>query len=109
MNELSRLTPPPGGGVKERKRVGRGQASGQVLQAGFFQRDFARQARGLRREVRVNFALTASACGTEGCVTHANDAVGDLNRGSKTLERKRSVSKRRGYQDPLRLQGAEKI
>src|SRR5438552_12484373 len=34
MNELSRLTPPPGGGVKERKRVGRGQASGQGKTAG---------------------------------------------------------------------------
>jgi large subunit ribosomal protein L15 len=34
MNELSRLTPPPGGGVKEKKRVGRGQASGQGKTAG---------------------------------------------------------------------------
>lgn len=34
MNELSRLTPPRGGGVKERKRVGRGQASGQGKTAG---------------------------------------------------------------------------
>ena len=34
MNELSRLTPPPGGGVKERKRVGRGQASGLGKTAG---------------------------------------------------------------------------
>jgi len=34
MNELSRLTPPRGGGVKERKRVGRGQASGTGKTAG---------------------------------------------------------------------------
>jgi large subunit ribosomal protein L15 len=34
MNELSRLTPPPGGGVKEKKRVGRGQASGLGKTAG---------------------------------------------------------------------------
>src|SRR5205085_11409172 len=34
MNELSRLTPPRGGGVKEKKRVGRGQASGQGKTAG---------------------------------------------------------------------------
>ena len=34
MNELSRLTPPAGGGVKEKKRVGRGQASGQGKTAG---------------------------------------------------------------------------
>ena len=34
MNELSRLTPPPGGGVKEKKRVGRGQASGTGKTAG---------------------------------------------------------------------------
>ena len=34
MNELSRLTPPAGGGVKERKRVGRGQASGTGKTAG---------------------------------------------------------------------------
>jgi large subunit ribosomal protein L15 len=34
MNELTRLTPPKGGGVKERKRVGRGQASGQGKTAG---------------------------------------------------------------------------
>ena len=34
VNELSRLTPPPGGGVKEKKRVGRGQASGQGKTAG---------------------------------------------------------------------------
>jgi large subunit ribosomal protein L15 len=34
MNELTRLTPPPGGGVKEKKRVGRGQASGQGKTAG---------------------------------------------------------------------------
>jgi large subunit ribosomal protein L15 len=34
MNELSRLTPPRGGGVKERKRVGRGQASGLGKTAG---------------------------------------------------------------------------
>jgi len=33
-NELSRLTPPPGGGVKEKKRVGRGQASGTGKTAG---------------------------------------------------------------------------
>src|SRR5918912_2685781 len=34
MNELSRLTPAPGGRVKERKRVGRGQASGLGKTAG---------------------------------------------------------------------------
>jgi large subunit ribosomal protein L15 len=34
MNELSKLTPPRGGGVKERKRVGRGQASGLGKTAG---------------------------------------------------------------------------
>jgi large subunit ribosomal protein L15 len=34
MNELSKLTPPAGGGVKEKKRVGRGQASGQGKTAG---------------------------------------------------------------------------
>src|ERR1700748_2088605 len=34
MNELSKLTPPPGGGVKEKKRVGRGQASGLGKTAG---------------------------------------------------------------------------
>src|SRR5437588_11457946 len=34
MNELSRLTPPRGGGVKEKKRVGRGQASGTGKTAG---------------------------------------------------------------------------
>ncbi|HYZ90708.1 MAG TPA: 50S ribosomal protein L15 [Myxococcales bacterium] len=34
MNELTRLTPPRGGGVKERKRVGRGQASGTGKTAG---------------------------------------------------------------------------
>jgi len=34
MNELSRLTPPRGGGAKEKKRVGRGQASGQGKTAG---------------------------------------------------------------------------
>ena len=34
MNELSRLTPPKGGEVKEKKRVGRGQASGQGKTAG---------------------------------------------------------------------------
>jgi len=34
MNELSRLTPPKGGGVKEKKRVGRGQASGTGKTAG---------------------------------------------------------------------------
>jgi large subunit ribosomal protein L15 len=34
MNELTRLTPPPGGGVKEKKRVGRGQASGLGKTAG---------------------------------------------------------------------------
>src|SRR5712671_5427935 len=34
MNELSRLTPPAGGGVKEKKRVGRGQASGTGKTAG---------------------------------------------------------------------------
>ncbi|TMA30371.1 MAG: 50S ribosomal protein L15 [Deltaproteobacteria bacterium] len=34
MNELTRLTPPAGGGVKEKKRVGRGQASGQGKTAG---------------------------------------------------------------------------
>jgi large subunit ribosomal protein L15 len=34
MNELTRLTPPKGGGVKERKRVGRGQASGTGKTAG---------------------------------------------------------------------------
>jgi large subunit ribosomal protein L15 len=34
MNELSRLKPPAGGGVKEKKRVGRGQASGQGKTAG---------------------------------------------------------------------------
>jgi large subunit ribosomal protein L15 len=34
MNELTRLTPPAGGGVKERKRVGRGQASGTGKTAG---------------------------------------------------------------------------
>ena len=34
MNELSRLTPPRGGEVKEKKRVGRGQASGQGKTAG---------------------------------------------------------------------------
>ena len=34
MNELTRLTPPKGGGVKERKRVGRGQASGLGKTAG---------------------------------------------------------------------------
>jgi large subunit ribosomal protein L15 len=34
MNELSRLTPPAGGGVKEKKRVGRGQASGLGKTAG---------------------------------------------------------------------------
>ena len=34
MNELSKLTPPAGGGVKERKRVGRGQASGTGKTAG---------------------------------------------------------------------------
>ena len=34
MNELTRLTPPVGGGVKEKKRVGRGQASGQGKTAG---------------------------------------------------------------------------
>src|SRR5436309_11771931 len=34
MNELTRLTPPRGGGVKEKKRVGRGQASGTGKTAG---------------------------------------------------------------------------
>jgi large subunit ribosomal protein L15 len=34
MNELSRLTPPRGGGVKEKQRVGRGQASGTGKTAG---------------------------------------------------------------------------
>src|SRR5947209_16566631 len=34
MNELTRLTPPRGGGVKEKKRVGRGQASGLGKTAG---------------------------------------------------------------------------
>src|SRR3954452_22315764 len=34
MHELSKLTPPPGGGVKEKKRVGRGQASGLGKTAG---------------------------------------------------------------------------
>ena len=34
MNELTRLTPPAGGGVKEKKRVGRGQASGTGKTAG---------------------------------------------------------------------------
>ena len=34
MHELTRLRPPPGGGVKEKKRVGRGQASGQGKTAG---------------------------------------------------------------------------
>ena len=34
MNELSRLMPPAGGGVKEKKRVGRGQASGTGKTAG---------------------------------------------------------------------------
>lgn len=34
MHELTRLTPPVGGGVKEKKRVGRGQASGQGKTAG---------------------------------------------------------------------------
>ena len=33
-NELTRLTPPRGGGVKEKKRVGRGQASGTGKTAG---------------------------------------------------------------------------
>ena len=34
MNELTKLTPPRGGGVKEKKRVGRGQASGTGKTAG---------------------------------------------------------------------------
>ncbi|MBS2022068.1 MAG: 50S ribosomal protein L15 [Deltaproteobacteria bacterium] len=34
MHELSKLTPPVGGGAKEKKRVGRGQASGQGKTAG---------------------------------------------------------------------------
>lgn len=34
MHELSRLTPPEGGGAKEKKRVGRGQASGTGKTAG---------------------------------------------------------------------------
>lgn len=34
MHELSRLTPPKGGGAKEKKRVGRGQASGTGKTAG---------------------------------------------------------------------------
>ena len=34
MNELTRLTPPAGGGAKEKKRVGRGQASGTGKTAG---------------------------------------------------------------------------
>jgi large subunit ribosomal protein L15 len=34
MNELTRLTPPKGGGAKEKKRVGRGQASGTGKTAG---------------------------------------------------------------------------
>src|SRR4030081_2350715 len=34
MNELTRLTPPRGGEVKEKKRVGRGQASGTGKTAG---------------------------------------------------------------------------
>jgi large subunit ribosomal protein L15 len=34
MNELSKLSPPRGGGAKEKKRVGRGQASGQGKTAG---------------------------------------------------------------------------
>src|SRR3954470_5552958 len=34
MNELTRLTPPRGGGVKEKKRVWRGQASGTGKTAG---------------------------------------------------------------------------
>ena len=34
MNELTKLTPPAGGGVKEKKRVGRGQASGTGKTAG---------------------------------------------------------------------------
>ena len=34
MHELSRLKPPAGGGVKEKKRVGRGQASGTGKTAG---------------------------------------------------------------------------
>lgn len=33
-NELSRLKPPAGGGAKEKKRVGRGQSSGQGKTAG---------------------------------------------------------------------------
>src|SRR5216110_3192090 len=34
MNELTKLTPPRGGGVKEKKRVGPGQASGTGKTAG---------------------------------------------------------------------------
>src|SRR5256885_6218290 len=34
MNELTKLPPPAGGGVKEKKRVGRGQASGTGKTAG---------------------------------------------------------------------------
>ena len=34
MNELTKLTPPRGGGVKEKKRVGRGQGSGLGKTAG---------------------------------------------------------------------------
>ncbi len=34
MNELTRLKPPAGGGVKEKKRVGRGEASGTGKTAG---------------------------------------------------------------------------
>ena len=34
MHELSKLSPPRGGGAKEKKRVGRGQASGQGKTAG---------------------------------------------------------------------------
>jgi large subunit ribosomal protein L15 len=34
MHELSKLTPPRGGGAKEKKRVGRGQASGTGKTAG---------------------------------------------------------------------------
>ena len=50
MHELSRLTPPKGGGVKEKKRVGRGQASGTGKTAG-------RGAKGQKaRTGNMNFA-----------------------------------------------------
>ncbi len=58
MNELSRLTPPAGGGVKEKKRVGRGQASGTGKTEGG-QMPIQRRVpkRGFTNPFRVEYAI----------------------------------------------------